>query len=337
MADFIFRQAHELGLSAIGFAEIAPTSGFKQYQAWLDAGFAAGMDYLFRGAPARKDPRVLLPEARTLISAAISYPGRSTNPFYSSHAQCRDYHKTLVEALRELAERANSLAGAAFKYRVCADAHPILEREWACRAGLGWIGKQGSLVHPSLGCRLFLGEILTELELPPSQPVTNQCGNCRCCIEACPNAAFAPEGFLDARRCLSYLTIEHRGPMPNHAFTPNSYSLFGCDTCTSVCPYNPADENNVSPLLRQLPESKQWPTPKECLALDKPGFDRIFSGTTIERLGLERLQRNAKALLNCPSDSSACQFRDLETGSFNYCQIRGISLPTCGKIPVSEH
>lgn len=301
IAAFMQRRARELGLAAVGSADAAPATSFGRFQAWLERGCAAGMQYLSRHADLRRDPRLLMPGARSVIAAAIRYPAKSVNPAYSSHAQGRDYHKVLAGILHELAGSMMRFVGAPFEYRVCVDSSPILEREWAARAGLGWVGRQGSLVHPQHGCRLFLGLILTEIELPAAQPMAGQCGACRRCVEACPTGAISAEGFLDARRCLSYLTIEHRGPMPEGAVPAGTASLFGCDACTAACPFNSADEASVHAELRPVPQAASWPGPDECATLDEREFQRFFEGTVIQRLGLERLQRNARAIVQARS------------------------------------
>lgn len=291
------RRARELGFVAIGAADAAPALSFARFQAWLEKGYAAGMQYLSRNADLRKDPRLLMPEARSVIAAAIRYPARSVNPAYSSHAQGRDYHKVLAGLLYDLVGSMIRFVGMPFKYRVCVDSAPILEREWAVRAGLGWIGRQGSLVNPQHGCRVFLGLILAEIELPAAKPLPGQCGVCRRCVEACPTGAISTDGFLDARRCLSYLTIEHRGPMPEGALPAGTVSLFGCDACTSVCPFNSADDTSVHAELQPMSKAASWPGPDACAALDEREFQGLFEGTVIQRLGLERLQRNAAALV----------------------------------------
>ena len=256
------------------------------------------MDYLIRNVAPRKDPRLLLPQAKSVIVAAARYPGKTHNPAYSSYAQGQDYHKVLKPVLHKLADHLAIFLGQQFKYRVCVDTAPILEREWAVRAGLGWIGRQGSLVNPQHGCRLFLGEIILTLHLPSATPVHNQCGDCRLCLDACPNNAFTTAGFLDAARCLSYLTIEHHGPLPHHLLPLKTASVFGCDACTAVCPFNPPEDTAVLPELMPTQQAALWPGPAECIKLDQPGFKKLFSGTPINRLGLARLQRNAAAILN---------------------------------------
>jgi epoxyqueuosine reductase len=286
-------QAARLGFAAVGFAAAGPARTFPIFLDWLFSGRAAGMTYLDRHAGVREDPRRLLPEARTVICAAVRYPANpSPGRGFSTYARNRDYHDVLSRLLRELVgwlrqERPELRA------RIAVDSAPVLEREWAARAGLGWIGRQGQLVNPAHGACLLLGEALTDLELEPSAPVAEQCGDCRRCVEACPTRAIGGDGHVDARRCLSYLTIEHDGAIPPELHAVMGTTIFGCDACTAVCPWNAGAAEDVLPELAPRP----MPSAQELAAMDADAFQRRFCGTPVARSGLERLRRNARIAL----------------------------------------
>ena len=282
--------ARDLGLAAIGFAPAAPAQGQAAFLAWLDAGCAAGMDYLRRQAPLRDDPRRLQPEARTVICVAAHYPAPpAPGAGFASYARNRDYHDVLGDKLRALAARLRS-EYPRLKSRVAVDSAPLPEREWAVRAGLGWLGRQGQLIHPQHGACLVLGELLVDIALAPSPAVPNQCGDCRCCLTACPTGALGADGHVDARRCLAYLTIEHDGPIPAEFHGALGTALFGCDRCTAVCPWNTVEPGVVLPEFQPQP----MPSAADLLAMDEAAFAQRFRGTPIARSGLARLQRNAR-------------------------------------------
>ena len=337
--SFIRHEAATLGFAAVGFVAVGPAQSFDRFQEWLDRGYAGEMYYLVRHAPLRSHPAQLAPYARTVIVVAARYPAVTQSACWSNYALGRDYHEVLRARLKQLEQAIRGQSSSPLLARICVDTAPLLEREWACRAGLGWIGRQGSLVHPEYGCCLFLGELLVNLELEPSPPVPSQCGDCRLCVEACPTGAIQPDGFLDARRCIACLTIEHQGAIPESMRPLIGTSLFGCDRCTVVCPwsrkgiglpaprmsgkllpYGTKEENPpLTPPGRgtevKLPSwegpgvgsfqgevgimselagaALPLPSPSDCLAMSESDFDRRFSGTVVQRLGLSRLQRNA--------------------------------------------
>jgi epoxyqueuosine reductase len=254
------------------------------------------MTYLARHALLRTDPRQIMPEARSIIVVAARYPATVRIQPFSNYMHGHDYHDILRGKLKQLARNLEAQSSVPLRSRICVDSTPVLEREWAVRAGLGWIGKQGSLVNSEWGCTLFLGELLVDLELAPSLTVPSKCGTCRRCAEACPTGAIQPDGLVDARRCIAYLTIEHNGEIPEALQPLMGASLFGCDRCTVVCPFNPAGDAAILPEFN--PVGTPMPTAEQCLALNESDFLQRFRGTAVYRSGLARLQRNAKAVIS---------------------------------------
>ncbi len=286
----------QAGVTAVGFAEAAEVGECEQnaFRRFLEAGRHAGMDYLARHAELRRDPRQLLEGTRTVISLAFSYwPGKeiADKAPVALYALGRDYHKALRSALRPVCREMERLYGC--QTRICIDSAPISERYWAWKAGLGYRGLNGSLIAPEAGSFLVLAEILTTLEIEPDKPLPGDCGRCGACLKACPTGALGPDG-IDARKCLSYLTIEHKGDWPEG--TDGRGSLFGCDRCQSVCPHN------LTPAPARLADFTPRPetlsiTPQRCLEMTDAEFASRFAGSPLLRAGAEGLRRNARAAL----------------------------------------
>ncbi|MBI2440544.1 MAG: tRNA epoxyqueuosine(34) reductase QueG [Lentisphaerae bacterium] len=293
MELLIQREAERLGFAACGIVTLGPARTFDRFQNWLELGYAAGMAYLQRRVELRSHPMLVAPEARAAIVVAARYPATVPLQPFSNYAVGKDYHAVLRARLKQLAAAIKANCPVKFWSRICVDSAPVLEREWAVRAGLGWIGRQGSLVNAEWGTTLFLGELLVNLELKPTVASgrPNKCGACRKCVEACPTGAIQPDGLVDARRCISYLTIEHEGEIPEALRGRLGGSLFGCDRCTVVCPYNPAGDAAILPEFKAA--ARPMPTAEQCLELSVSDFRQKFRDTAIYRSGLARLQRNA--------------------------------------------
>lgn len=253
-------RARELGFYRCGFTTAEPPQQFPRFEKWVAGGFHAGMRYLSseRALRARADPARLLPSARSIIALAMPYPPPPDAPetplggYVAAYALGDDYHEVMKERLSALCKFLDALAGRPAAHRLFADTGPVLEREIASRAGLGWIGRNSMLIHPELGSFFFLAEIITELSLPPDPPFSaDRCGTCDRCREACPTGCILPDRSIDSRRCISYLTIEHRGSIPGELRESIGRSVFGCDICQTVCPWNrkasPAGEDRFLP------------------------------------------------------------------------------------------
>lgn len=302
LEEYIREQALGLGFGAVGFARIEPSRSSEVFQQWLDKGYCADMHYLKRHAALRSDPRNLERPAKSIIVVGARYPSEQTGCAISNFARGADYHHVLRSKLSKLADALAGKCGGTSIGRICVDSHPLSEREWAVRAGIGWIGKQGSVVNPELGCCFFLGELLVNIELEQSQQLPPQCQDCRLCVKACPAGAIMPGNLIDARRCVSYLTIEHKGEINPEIASYFGSSVFGCDRCTSVCPWNQHGKMPIMPEFDVSPSA--FFSLENLSALDNAGFQKMFGQTPVERIGLERFLRNVKiAVVNKKSES----------------------------------
>ncbi|WP_305097755.1 tRNA epoxyqueuosine(34) reductase QueG [Croceibacterium aestuarii] len=290
-------KARELGFVAFGVAPAADDPlRARRLEEWLGAGMHGAMEWMAARADVRKGPQSMWPEARSVIALGMSYapeidplaPGEAK---ISVYAQGRDYHDTVKKALKALARwLVERVPGTELK--VFVDTAPVMEKPLGEAAGIGWQGKHTNLVSREHGSWLFLGAIYTTLELEPDEPHADRCGSCMACQQACPTDAFPRPYQLDARRCISYLTIEHAGPIPEEFREAIGTRIYGCDDCLAVCPWNRfADaaqrhraflprEDLVAPRLAQL------------LALDDAAFRQKFSGSPIKRIGRNRFVRN---------------------------------------------
>ena len=298
MESAIIAKAVELGFAAAGCVPAGPSQSQAVFEQWLASGRAAEMQYLFRHAALRQHPDRLLPDARTLVMVAARHLPGSPGDYYAGYACRPDYHEVLRARLRQLGEYIRDRTGGRARFRVCVDSAPLPEREWALRAGLGWRGRQGALVHPHWGCCLFLGAVVLDVALQPTgAPAPDLCGDCRMCVSACPNGAIGPDGLVDARRCAAYWSVEHREIIPRAQAGLVGQRLFGCDCCTADCPRNPARADTAGMLPDFIHGNVEPPGPAACLALSGSEFSTVFRGTPVMRLGRERLQRNAVVVL----------------------------------------
>lgn len=313
----IISRARALGFDAVGIANVELPEDEQHLIRWLDAGFHGEMGYMQRHGTMRSRPAELAPGSVRVVSVRMQYwPAESENPmavledseraYVSRYALGRDYHKVMRRALAHLAEAVQKNFGP-FGYRVCVDSAPVLEKALARNAGLGWIGKHTNLLTHDAGSWFFLGEILTDLPLPVDAPASAHCGTCTACIEACPTQAILGPHRLDARRCISYLTIENPGPIPEEFRKAMGNRIYGCDDCQLVCPWNKFARAASHPdfKVRNHLDSAQL---TELFAWTESDFDERMRGSAIYRIGYERWMRNiAVALGNAPSTTEVIQ------------------------------
>ena len=297
----------------MGFARAEAHPDGARLAAWLEAGRNGTMRWMARDPARRADPTAVLAEARTVISLAIGYyrgewpeAGRSAGAgpargHIARYAWGRDYHKVIRKRLLALAATIRDLTPAP-RFLAYVDTGPVLDRAWAERSGLGWIGKNTNLIRKGAGSWLFLGEILTDLELPPDPPHRSYCGTCSKCITACPTGAILGPYQLDARRCISYLTIEHDGPIPLELRPSIGTRIFGCDDCQEVCPWNRFATPSADPAFAERPD-QQVPELIPLLRLDEDAFRQRFAGTALRRAGRDRFVRNVAVALGNARDA----------------------------------
>jgi epoxyqueuosine reductase len=300
-------RALELGFDRVATgAATAPEHG-AALEAWLDAGYAGTMGYLERGRADRLDPARLLPGCRSVVAVAMSYnPGASAEEDdwrpVSRYARGRDYHDVIRPRLLELGAFIRTAAGGSVTSRAAVDSSAVLERDLAARAGLGWVGKNTNLLSPSLGSYFFIGIVLTTAALPFDEREPDRCGTCTACLDACPTRAFVVPYVLDARRCISYLTIEHRGDIAGELAEQVGEWMFGCDVCQEVCPWNRKAAPGHEPALAP---SGSLGSLESLLALDPDAFRARFRGTALWRTKRAGLLRNAAVVLANRGERSA--------------------------------
>lgn len=308
LTDETKAEALRLGFFRCGVTEAVPVcqDASSRLAEWLKESHNAGMEYMARNTDVRLDPRLLLPGAQSIVCVALSYaPAKAMPPeeyTIAAYALGRDYHDAMKVRLRKLAafiermfateEAAASLPPIAT--RTCCDTAPVLERHWAMRAGLGWIGRNTMLTIPDAGSMFFLGEILVNRKLAYDAPIAPRCGNCHACIDACPTHALSATHGLDARKCLSYLTIENRGPIPPEAARVMGNCIYGCDRCQMACPWNSHPPTADAPEL--LPSAELLQMRKaDWHRLSPDTYRRLFKGSAVKRAKYDGLMRNIAA------------------------------------------
>jgi epoxyqueuosine reductase len=310
LEDRLKEQAHTLGFELVGIATASPADSFDRLRAWLDRGYAGAMDYMYRHALARRDPSSILPDVRSVVMVGLNYSWQSAVGSRQSaapvarYARGLDYHQILRKKLKQLLawiqEEVPGCHG-----RCVVDTAPLLERDFARRAGLGWFGKNTMLLNKRLGSYFFLGALLLDIELKPDAVhETSHCGTCTACLDACPTEAFLSPGQLDSRRCISYLTIELRGPIDRELRPLMDDWLFGCDVCQEVCPWNRKAPDSAEPAWEARPDLQAL-DPIDLLGLSEEEFRRRFQGTAFLRTGRSGLLRNAAIVLGNRGDPGA--------------------------------
>lgn len=317
LRDTIKAWGRELGFQQVGITDVDLGEHEAHLQRWLDAGYQGEMDYMAAHGSKRSRPAELVPGTLRVVSLRMDYlPGdtrmaeqlaRPETAYVSRYALGRDYHKLIRKRLQQLAERIQQVVGP-FGFRAFVDSAPVLEKAVAQRAGLGWIGKNTLVLNRQAGSWFFLGELFVDLPLPVDEPLTrDHCGRCTACLDVCPTDAFVGDRVLDARRCISYLTIEYKGSIPEALRSKIGNRVFGCDDCQIVCPWNrfarPTDKSDFQP-RHGLDNS-------ELAALFRWTEDEFLGrteGSPLRRAGYERWLRNlAVGLGNAPSTISVIE------------------------------
>ncbi len=313
LKTLIGQWAREVGFADCRIAALETAPAAQRLRAWLDAGRHGGMDYMERHFALRADAHVLLPEARVAVLVRMDYLSAATPEDWrerawealdaplraniSRYAHGRDYHKVLRTRLQRLAERIGSdPAGAAHRYRVFTDSAPVMEVALATQAGLGWRGKHTLLLNREAGSMFFLGGFYTSLDLAPDAPRGAHCGACTACIDICPTQAIVAPYELDARRCISYLTIEHDGPIPEAMRAAIGNRIYGCDDCQLVCPWNKYAQRSALPDF-EVRHGLDQATLLALWAWDASAFLANTEGSAIRRIGFERWRRNLAVAL----------------------------------------
>jgi epoxyqueuosine reductase len=278
------------GFVQVGFTHAGPVD--DRVSPWVAEQRHAGMDYMARDPAARADPASLLPGARSVICVAAAYPPGDGSGHVAAYARGEDYHRTMKAALRRAVDLLPELVGHEPSTRVCVDTAPLLERSFAARAGLGWIGRNTLLLNEHYGPWVLLGEVLTDLEILPDEPGIDHCGTCTACVDACPTGALDGNRNLDARTCLSYWTIEHRGELPDSWAEAAGHRVFGCDDCLVACPFPRQAAELPSPGPYEPREDLVEPSLAELDARANESFRRHFSTTPVERARRRGLLRN---------------------------------------------
>jgi len=302
LSQLIKQQALELGFDEVGIsAANRLDKDAEQLEKWLEKGFQGDMSYLERNKEKRYDPRLLLEGTQSIVSVLYNYfpeEQLTTDDNYkiSKYAYGQDYHTVIREKLYELLAFVELHTGKLEQARAFTDSAPILDRAWAQKSNLGFIGKNTCLIHPRKGSFFFIGHLFLPLKLEEeTEEITDYCGSCRRCIDACPTGALVAPHQLDANKCISYLTIEHRGEIPKNPKLDFKDWMFGCDICQDVCPWNRFSKPHNEPLFK-LSNALKNMRKTDWEQLDKTKFNELFKGSAVKRTKYDGLKRNIEFL-----------------------------------------
>lgn len=297
-------QAYGLGFDLVGIARLGEAETAAAFETWLAKGYAGEMDYLARGAEKRRDSRLPFPGAVSAIVVGLNYGGREPEGPVARYARGDDYHEVMTGRLDQLHEWLDQEVGHHLRGKSYVDTGPLLERDLARRAGLGWFGKNTNLVNPHMGSFFFIGSLLVDLDLVADEPFgMDRCGTCTRCLDACPTEAFAAPRVLDATRCISYLTIEAKGPIPPELGEKLGDLLYGCDICQSVCPWNvrfsrALDVDSPFKPREAIGAKNGSALADEFLSMSQEEFSTAFRRSPMKRAKLQGLKRNAEVVLS---------------------------------------
>lgn len=301
LEELLKAQAYGLGFDLVGITSLGPMETADAFDNWIERGYAGEMGYLPRGAAKRRDSRLPLPGATSAIVVGLNYGGRAPSGPVARYARGDDYHDLMSARLEELHRWLESELGRRISGKAYVDTGPILERDLARRAGLGWFGKNTNLINPRLGSFFFIGALLVDLDLAADAPFeADRCGSCKRCLDACPTNALIEPRVLDATRCISYLTIEKKGAIPEDLREPIGSLLYGCDICQDVCPWNISFARETSEAAfrpREMFMGEPRDLAREILAMSEETYREKFKASTMTRAKRRGLARNAAVVL----------------------------------------
>ena len=302
--------ARDMGFAPVGITSADPPGHWEAYRSWVDKGYAGEMGYLKRDLDRRADPGTLVQGARSIVCVGLNYlpePSREQTDEPTGRIACYargdDYHEAMKSRLIDLQKQITTLSPGT-EGRAYVDTGPVLERDYAARAGLGWFGKHTNLIEKRTGSWFFIGELILTTDLQPDPPATDHCGTCTKCIDACPTDAITEPYVLDSNRCISYLTIELKGAIPRDLRSGMADWVYGCDICQDVCPWNEKHARPTPDPIFQSRPGFERPRLRDLLALDQDEFSRMFKKSPIKRTKRRGLLRNAAVVLGNIGDSS---------------------------------
>ena len=301
LSGSIKQKAIESGFDLVGITDASQIDQVhvEFLQRWLANGFAGQMDYMHRNFEKRINPAELLENAKSVICVALNYTPPKTHVLtgqIANYARYEDYHSFIKKQLRKLTDFLTAVTDSDVRFKICVDSVPLAERALAQRAGLGFIGKNHMLINPELGLQLFLAEVITTLKLKSDKPIESKCTDCDKCISACPTGALKPDDRFDARKCISYLTIEYKGKIAPESAERIGDRLFGCDECVLACPYQKNAPTCKNKEFKFYSDRANLDL-QDILNLTEEMFQLRFADSPVKRLGLQRLQRNAQICL----------------------------------------
>ena len=317
LEDAIKAQAHGLGFDLVGITRLGPVETAAHFERWLSAGRAGTMAYLAKKAELRRDSRLPYEGVASAIVVGMDYGGKEPPGPVARYARGDDYHEVMWAKLNALQAWISNQVGREVRGRGFVDTGPILERDLARRAGLGWFGKNTNLINPKIGSFFFIGALLVDLELIEDAPFdADRCGTCTACLDACPTKAFSAPRELDATRCISYLTIEMKGPIPETLREAVGANLYGCDICQDVCPWN---ERFAQPVRETVFRAREINTldaatmAKRILEMDEATYRETYRGSAMKRAKLAGLKRNAEVVLDNVTRATGASSRSSAT------------------------
>jgi epoxyqueuosine reductase len=329
-ADAIKQRARELGFDLCGVAPAAAFPELTRLREWLDKGYAGEMIYLHKSADTRADIRNFLPSAKSVLVTGTVYYVEADQAGIARYAWGEDYHVVLAERLEQLVAWMREAHGEPFESAIFVDKHHVQERVFAKYAGLGWIGKNTCLINPEIGSWLFLAGVALNLDLPADNPIADHCGECTLCVDSCPTGALGDDREMDATRCISYLTIELHGPIPEHQRASLGDHLYGCDICQDVCPWNLAPLATLD--AAWAPKAgRTTARAAELWQRSDQQLNALVRGSAMTRTSLSRLRRNLAVVLGNSGDADMVAVLDRPGGGIRR------AAPSAGTPLVAEH